>query len=378
MGTSLVETPDLAFERLYETYARIVYRYALAVLRNPADAEDITQTTFLNAYRAMKAGEQPLMPRHWLLKIAHNACRMRWVRNSRRPQEVPLDYKAEQIVVPESERPDVRAVLNELGKLPFNQRSALVMRELEGRSYEEIADTLGVTVSSVEALLVRARRSMRLRRSAINVLGAVQLPASLESFFGSGAVATGGALAAGGVMFKAAAVLVAGVIAGGAGYTAVGATRGSKMDRREPRTVIRGNEQARASSLLAAASKPQAPVRPAVRKVRKHVPTTPKQQEPAPVVGGAQPAAVPVEPPLASPVSPLVPAETPTTATAPVQPAPPVLPASPAPQPTVPEPVLPIQPPPLPPIPPAPTLPSPPALPSLPSLPSPPSLPQIP
>src|SRR6266446_3692912 len=178
---------DRAFERLYKRHVGDVYRYALAVLRNPADAEDITQTTFLNAYRAMKGGEQPLMPRHWLLKIAHNACRMRWLRNSRRPQEVPFDGTVERIAVPESEKPNLRAVLDELAKLPFNQRSALVMRELEGRSYEEIAETLDVSVSAVETLLVRARRSMRLRRSAINALGAVQLPASLETFLGGGA-----------------------------------------------------------------------------------------------------------------------------------------------------------------------------------------------
>src|SRR6266850_8249863 len=86
---------DRGFERLYKRHVGDVYRYALAVLRNPADAEDITQTTFLNAYRAMKAGERPIMPRHWLLKIAHNSCRMRWVRNSRRPQEVEFDDKVE-------------------------------------------------------------------------------------------------------------------------------------------------------------------------------------------------------------------------------------------------------------------------------------------
>src|ERR671925_2101755 len=152
---------DEAFEKLYRRYVKDVYHYALAVLRNPADAEDVTQTTFMNAYRAFKDGTQIEKPQHWLIKIAHNACRTRFIRAQRRPQEVPLEDSIDRIAVPESERPNVRSILRALGQLPFNQRSALVMRELEGRSYEEIGEALGVSVSSVEALLFRARRSLK-------------------------------------------------------------------------------------------------------------------------------------------------------------------------------------------------------------------------
>jgi RNA polymerase sigma factor (sigma-70 family) len=372
MATPLLETPDRAFERLYDDYARVVYRYALAVLRNPADAEDITQTTFLNAYRAMKAGEQPLKPRHWLLKIAHNACRMRWVRNSRRPQEVPLDGKVEQIVVAEQERPNLRAVLDELAKLPFNQRSALVMRELEGRSYEEIAETLDVTVPAVETLLVRARRAMRSKRSALNVLGAVQLPASLESFLGTGVVATGGALAAGGVVFKAAAVLVAGLVAGGAGYTAIGATRGSKIDRREPLQLIRSSVQPAAGALSLPVA--QTPARSATRKGTQRVAVAPKQTAPPTTIGvDAQPVAAPDESPaLRQPSPPVAQPPAPPTSTVPADP------TTSVPQPALPQPVIPpIQPPVQPPVQP-PALPQVPAAPTLPPLPPLPPLPHVP
>src|SRR5438093_3976636 len=95
MATAAPEIPALtrarAFELLYRRYVKDVYRYTLALLRNPADAEDVTQTTFLNAYRAFKRGEEPLKPHHWLIKIAHNACRSRYVRTARRPVEVPFD-----------------------------------------------------------------------------------------------------------------------------------------------------------------------------------------------------------------------------------------------------------------------------------------------
>ncbi len=236
MATPLLADPDREFESLYEEYGRTVYRYALGVLRNPADAEDITQTTFMNAFRALKAGEHPIKPRNWLLTIAHNSCQMRFVRSARRPKEVPLDDSVDQIVVPERDRPNVKAVLDELAKLPFNQRSALVMRELEGRSHAEIAEVLGTSVSAVETLIFRARRSMRLRRSALDALGAVQLPATLESLFGGGAAATTGGVLAGGVVLKAVALLAAGAVVGGVGYTAVG-RKGLSPNRGGPRAV---------------------------------------------------------------------------------------------------------------------------------------------
>ena len=82
---------DRAFERLYKRHVHEVYRYVLAVLRNQADAEDATQATFLSAYRAFTRGEEPLKPRNWLLKIAHNECRQRFRALSRRPKEVEWD-----------------------------------------------------------------------------------------------------------------------------------------------------------------------------------------------------------------------------------------------------------------------------------------------
>ena len=57
---------DRSFERLYTKHVHAVYRYALAVLHNEADAEDVTQTTFLNAYRAFQRGERPHTPHNWL------------------------------------------------------------------------------------------------------------------------------------------------------------------------------------------------------------------------------------------------------------------------------------------------------------------------
>jgi RNA polymerase sigma factor (sigma-70 family) len=207
---------DEAFESLYRRYVKDVYHYALAILRNPADAEDVTQTTFMNAYRAFRRGEQIEKPQNWLIKIAHNVARTRYARSTRRVKEVPLEDHVDQLAVPESERPNVEGVLRALGRLPFNQRAAIVMRELEGRSYSEIADTLNVSVAAVETLIFRARRSLRMRASALRSLGAVPLPTSLTQLFGGGgAVAGGGALVGTGFIVKATVALVVGAVATG-------------------------------------------------------------------------------------------------------------------------------------------------------------------
>jgi RNA polymerase sigma factor (sigma-70 family) len=231
-STLAAASADEVLEDLYSRHARDVYRYALAVLGNSADAEDVLQTTFLNAYRAVKGGERPRVPRHWLIKIAHNACRTRAIRASRRPREVPLEGRAAELAAPETERPDLQPVLDALGTLPFNQRAALVMRELEGRTYEQIAENLGVTVSAVETLIFRARRSLRLRREALEPLVAVPLPASLASF-GSATATGGGAALASGAAVKAAAIVAALVAGGAALETAhpLASARGSSRDR---------------------------------------------------------------------------------------------------------------------------------------------------
>src|SRR4051812_8753088 len=92
---------DRQFERIYQRHVADVYRYVFAVLRNPHDAEDVTQTTFVNAYRAMQNGERPEKPQNWLIAIAHNVCRQRFRQAQRRPQE--SEFFDETTVVEERE-----------------------------------------------------------------------------------------------------------------------------------------------------------------------------------------------------------------------------------------------------------------------------------
>src|SRR5919204_2524102 len=220
-------TRDAAFERLYRRYVQDVYRYSLALLRNPADAEDVTQTTFMNAYRVFRRGERIEKPQNWLIKIAHNTASSRYARAQRRVQEVPLDEQMLELPVGDEDKPEVQEVLEALAELPFNQRAALVMRELEGRSYAEIAQTLNVTQSAVEALIFRARRSLRVGRSSVRGLTLVQLPSSLASFLDGpgGIVAGGGAVIGSGLLLKAAAVVAVSAALAGAGYKTVSTSK---------------------------------------------------------------------------------------------------------------------------------------------------------
>lgn len=244
-GRRATHATDRAFERFYQQHVAEVYQYALAVLSNPADAEDVTQQTFLNAYRAFQNGERPHTPHNWLIKIAHNVCRMRWRQSSRRPQEVPLENAPEPASL-DDEKQSLDDVLGALARLPFNQRAAVVMREVEGRTYAEIADVLSTTVPAVEALLFRARTNLRARRKALGVLTIAPVPGSLSTFFGgggSGLLAAGGAAVGSEFLLKAAAVVATSVVAGGLGFKTVQAI--AKPQTPAPvTTVVHGKQPA--------------------------------------------------------------------------------------------------------------------------------------
>ena len=152
---------DKAFERLYERHVHDVYRYAAGMLGAAADAEDVTQTTFLNAYRAFKQGTRPEKPKPWLITIAHNVCRQRFRQAQRRPREVEFDERFGEGAEDDISAPSAEDLRRALSQLAPNQRAAIVMRELEGCSYAEIAEVLGISVSALETVLFRARRALR-------------------------------------------------------------------------------------------------------------------------------------------------------------------------------------------------------------------------
>ena len=156
-----------AFETIVERYRRALMRYVSRLLP-PERAEDVVQQAFVNAYEAMHRGGAELNLRPWLYRIAHNtalnALRDRGLRHDE------LDERMDGV-----ERPDqalernqgLRDVLVAVQALPERQRDAILLRELEGRSYAEIALALGVTDGAVRQLLNRARNSLRAAAAAL-------------------------------------------------------------------------------------------------------------------------------------------------------------------------------------------------------------------
>jgi RNA polymerase sigma factor (sigma-70 family) len=371
---------DRAFEQLYKRHAREVYQYALALLANPADAEDVTQTTFLNAYRAFEKGERPEKPHNWLIAITHNVCRMRWRQAGSRPREVALD-EAPEPPAPDDEQPDLDEVLTALAALSFNQRAAIVMRELEGRSYQEIAGVLGISVSAVEALLFRARTNLKIKRRALGVLTTVPLPGQLASFIGgSGGAAVAGSAAVGiDLALKAASVVAVGAATAGVGLMSAQALTAPHTAASAEAAVVKPAAKAHQASVAKTKALRQTATRHAAlrravavaRASRVSRPTGPSSGSIAPSSGslpGSESTAAAPTPSASASASALAPAP----AAAPVSLPTPQLPPPPVAIPQLPPPPIAIPPlpvlPPLPPLPPTPpvNLPPPPPLPPVP------------
>jgi RNA polymerase sigma factor (sigma-70 family) len=152
-----------ATRELYERFSRQIFAYCLVQLRNREEAEDATQTTFLNAFRGLERGVVPELESAWLYKIAQHVCLTRqraWSR--RRLVESPQDFDAvhELVGAPVRDVDDIDGLTDALRELPEQQRRAILLREWQGLTYKEIADEMQLSQAAVETLLFRARRSL--------------------------------------------------------------------------------------------------------------------------------------------------------------------------------------------------------------------------
>jgi len=150
---------DRSFERIYRRHRREVYGSVLRDVRDPDEAEDVTQAAFLNAFRAMRRGDAPEKPRAWLLTIARNVVRRRARLRAERPQEVELDSDL-LLTLDDNEGSATEDIHAALLSLTDAQREAILLREIQGQSYAEISFELGLSLAAVEALIFRARRAL--------------------------------------------------------------------------------------------------------------------------------------------------------------------------------------------------------------------------
>jgi RNA polymerase sigma factor (sigma-70 family) len=216
---------------LFEEHGRMVYGVCRLILRDPVEAEDAAQQTFLSAYRALLAGRQPRDASAWLGTIARNECRRRLRARRTEPARLSGEPVGDELQRDVGRRDEIHALCAALVALPTQQRDVIVLRELYGFSYAEVGAALGLTGPAVESLVFRSRRrlqeQLRPLRSALGVLALPvtlrdSLAQALPGFGGAGASAGAGAaaLAKLGSTPVAAKVAAATLAIGGAGTVA--------------------------------------------------------------------------------------------------------------------------------------------------------------
>ncbi len=160
---------DAAFEAIYDRYASGLLAFCVHLLGSREAAEDALQLTFVSAFRALRRGESNIALRPWLYTIARNRClsELRTRCDVVDVDGVVVDRPFLEGVADQVERrEDLREMLQDMQRLPADQRAALVLFELGDHSHEEIAAVLGVRKEKVKALVFQAREALMRGRRA--------------------------------------------------------------------------------------------------------------------------------------------------------------------------------------------------------------------
>jgi RNA polymerase sigma-70 factor, ECF subfamily len=166
---------EVACAELVTTHERMVYQLSFHLLGTREEALDLSQEVFLRVFRMMGTFRGQSSLRTWIYRIVINQARnrQRWWRRRRQSDQVSLDQHVEahgelpqraDVAAPDRllARKEAAARLwQALDRLPFDQRTAVVLREFDGLSYEEIAFSLDIAVGTVKSRLTRARQALR-------------------------------------------------------------------------------------------------------------------------------------------------------------------------------------------------------------------------
>lgn len=165
---------EAACADLVAVHQRMVYGLALNLLGDRDEALDLSQEVFLRVFRTLSRFRGQSALRTWIYRITVNQARNRrrwWTRRHRRDQ-VSLDehllkvgdLESKQDILPDrllASKEDAAKIWEALARLPFDQRTALILREVDGLRYEEMAFTLNVAIGTVKSRLTRARQALR-------------------------------------------------------------------------------------------------------------------------------------------------------------------------------------------------------------------------
>ena len=165
---------ETACGEIVAAHQQMVYGLAFSLLRDRDEALDLSQEVFLRVFRTLSSFRGHSALRTWIYRIVINQAqnRQRWWRRRHRHDQVSLDEHVREFGDVESRQdiwPDrllasketAAKIQQALDRLPFEQRTALILREVEGMRYEEIAFSLDVAVGTVKSRLTRARQALR-------------------------------------------------------------------------------------------------------------------------------------------------------------------------------------------------------------------------
>jgi RNA polymerase sigma-70 factor, ECF subfamily len=159
-----------AFDEVYDRFGEMVYNLALRLAGNREEAADLTQEIFLRIYRHLGSFGGRSTLKTWVFRIAINHCRDRLSRHVPTMQSIDADPEEGSAVIADPTRgpeelavaaDEGRRVMEGLARIPQVFREAVVLRDLEGLSYEEIAEVLGVRVGTVRSRIARGRDQLR-------------------------------------------------------------------------------------------------------------------------------------------------------------------------------------------------------------------------
>jgi RNA polymerase sigma factor (sigma-70 family) len=149
-----------AFEALVQRYQPRLLAFCRHMLGSQEDAEDVLQEVFAASFNAMCADERPINARPWLYRIARNRC-LNHLRRPRATGQDSMDIFERDGGITTADtvhrREEFRHIVADVGELPETQRTALLLREIDALSYDQIAEAMDTTIPSVKSLLVRAR-----------------------------------------------------------------------------------------------------------------------------------------------------------------------------------------------------------------------------
>ena len=206
---------ESAFEEIFRRYGSALRSYAASIV-TPQRADDVTQEAFTKAYLALRGTDKEIQLRPWLYRIVRNTA-LTTIRDEPK-SGVELDDAVGASMSPEElaeQREEIRRLMAGLRRLPEPQRAAIVMRELEGLSHEQIAASLGLSGGAVRQTIYRARRALREGAGLLVPMPVLRM--LLEEGFTRGASAAAAGGGAGmAVKTGVAALLAAGTVTTGA------------------------------------------------------------------------------------------------------------------------------------------------------------------